>query len=463
MKHLSKLALLTLLAAPMMIGCGQKGNKYVRPLVDNSVYDVAIPSRESPITDVKILNVPKTSFEVGYMSYMGIKMEIKYADEVVTTIPFTEKLFPVDQLENLKTPGKKTIDFLFKGNHIYFDITLMKAEVPVYHKVTFRDHNNLVLQETLFSYLEPAVYTGRTIDSYIEGDYYYEFADEWDHDTRYVYNDFITNAVYNATDVRDYGRKHTERLNLRHEEGTYAYNVFHLMSSLNSQTYSPTFLYYMGEVRDVEIAHSDAIYHNENDFDAVEMNITSVDELDFNAPMMKMTENVYNLGDKEETAKYPISKMADGHNLALDMTVENGKAKGLGDGNFKQMGYTGNFNFMRNDGRVVSHESILNEEVKSDVYSEMDKQVSIPLYVGAHQSGYYRVSYIARIDLFLEVTFDVLPQSGIFKVTEAILYPCFVYEKVRTLLSYSPSGEFTETHKQTIDFDIDDLRAYFAK
>ena len=460
MKRLSSLALLALMAIPAMTGCG-KGSKYVRPIVDNAVYEVTIPNRESPVTGVNVLNVPKTSIEVGYMSYMGIKLEIHYADEEVISIPFTEKLFPLDQLLTLKTPGKKYIDFLFKGQHINFDLTLVEAEVPVYHKVIFRDQNNLVLQEKLFSYLEPAVYSGRSIDSYLDGDYYYEFANEWDQDTDFVYCDFETHAVYNATDVRDYGKKYTTRMNLNHEQGTYAYNVFPIISSKDKDTNSPKYLYYIGEVRDVEIASSEAFYHKESDFDAAEMKLSSKDELDFNAKMIRMTQNVYNLGDQEQTARYPTVRLGDAHKLALDLTVENGKAKGFGDGRFKEMGYGGNLNYQRTDGRIISYESVLNQSIADDVYSMMEKEVSIPLYAKAKKSGYYRVSHVTTVDLVLEVTFDT-SVSEVAKVSEAKLYPCPVYQKPKAILSYSPSGEFNETHQQAIDFNIDDLRAFFA-
>ena len=456
MKRLNSLALLALMAIPVLTGCGNKGHKYVRPIVNNAVYDVAIPNRESPVTAVNVLNVPKTTIEVGYMSYMGIQLEIHYADDAEITIPFTEKLFPLDQLKTLKTPGKKYIDFLFKGQHINFDLDLVKAEVPVYHKVTFRDHNNMVLQEKLFSYLEPAVYSGRTIESFLDGDYYYEFADEWDHDTSYVFCDFTTNAVYNTTDVRNYGRKYTTRMTLNHESGTYAYNVAPIIAKKDN-----SYLYYIGEVRDVELAHSEAIYHKKSNFDGIDADFSNKEAIDFNEPMSQLVKDVYHLSDRENTARYPTINITNGHNLALDMTVENGKAKGLGDGRFKQMGYTGNFNYMRGDGRVISYESILNEEIKADALSMMQDHVSESIYANSKKTGYYRISYVATIDLVLEVTYNVTSSS--YEVNEAKLYPCFCYDRIKAVLSYSPSGDFNETHQQAIDFDIDDLRAVFAQ
>lgn len=458
MKRLN-LLLLSLLAVPTMVGCNNK-KEYVRPLVDNTVYDVAIPNRASPVTSVNIINVPKTSIEIGYMSYMGIKMEIHYEDEVVMTIPFTEKLFPLDQLEMLKTPGKKYIDFLFKGNHISFDLTLVKASVPVYHSVKFRNHNNTVLQEKVFEYLEPAIYSGRTIESYEDNDYYYEFADEWDYNTDYVYCDFVTNAVYKATDIRNLGRKYTTRINLEHESGTtYAYNVFPIIAENKETLYTPKYLHYMGEVRNVEIAHSEAVYHKQNDFDVVAGDFSSKEALDFHTPMVNMVNDVYRLGDRDATDKFPYACITKGYNLALDMSVEDGKAKGLGDGRFKQMGYSGNLNYKRSDGRIISYESILNDEIKDDVFNMMKDEVSTSLYAGKYKTGYYRMSYVATIDLILEVTYDVIPSTGVRMVEEAKLYPCFAYDKLKAILSYSESGSFEEIHQQTINFDIDDLRA----
>ena len=178
--------LLAILAIPFMSGCGNK-TQIVKPIVNNNIFAVSIPEKETPVTNVTLLNVPKDSVEIGYLSYVGMEMQIEYEDQTVATIPFTEKLIPHEQLESLKTPGKKYIDFLFKNNHISFDINLVAPKTPMYHVVKFMERGNCPLKEVYVGYLEKAIYDGRSVEGYREGDYYYEFNNKWDQDLDYVY------------------------------------------------------------------------------------------------------------------------------------------------------------------------------------------------------------------------------------------------------------------------------------
>ena len=456
MKRFS-ICLLALLVVPFMSGCNKKS--VATPILNSSVFAVSIPEKETAVKNVTMLNVPKNSVEIGYLSYIGMEMKIEYEDETIAIIPFTEKLLPKDQLESLKTPGKKYIDFLFKGNHISFDISLVSAKTPMYHKVTFKERGNCPLKEIYVGYLEKAVYDGRTVQSYREGDYYYEFNDKWDQDLDCVYCDMVVNAVYDKVDVRNYATRHTTRVTLKLESGeTYAYNTFAMIGKTSDGGTSKA-LYYMGEAKNVEIASGEIVHHKANNYDVVSASFEDKQSIDFMDNITEMVEKVYCLGDLSETARYPISKLTNAQNLALDLSNdESGNPKDLGA---VLSGY-GNLNYKRNDGRVISHDSVLRDEIKEDVLSSIRDEYHEPLYVGTKE-GYYRISYLANIDLLLEVEYSTNSMSATDVIKNAKLYPCFVYGSMRPTLSYSESGEFNENYQSTLNFDVDDLRSLYQR
>ena len=451
--------LLAILAIPFMSGCGNK-TQIVKPIVNNNIFAVSIPEKETPVTNVTLLNVPKDSVEIGYLSYVGMEMQIEYEDQTVATIPFTEKLIPHEQLESLKTPGKKYIDFLFKNNHISFDINLVAPKTPMYHVVKFMERGNCPLKEVYVGYLEKAIYDGRSVEGYREGDYYYEFNNKWDQDLDYVYCDMVANAVYDKVDIRNYASKQTQRVNLKHESGTtYAYNVFPMIGYLNDGGGGKA-LFYMGEVKNVEIANGATVNHKENSYDRVSVSFENKDKIDFQDSIINMVKKVYCLGDKTETARYPLTKLIDGQELALDLTIDqSGKPKDLGT--VLSSSY-GNLNWKRSDGRIISHDSVMREEIKADVLSGIKDEYHEPLYIGTKE-GYYRISYLANIDLLLEIDFTINSMSGADMILNARVYPCFIYGSMRPTLSYSESGEFNENYQSTLNFDVDDLRGIFNR
>ena len=453
------ICLLALLVVPFMSGCNNK-KQPVKPIINNAIFAVPIPEKETPVTNVTMLNVPKDSVEVGYLSYIGMEMKIEYEDQTVTTIPFTEKVLPRDQLDNLKTPGKKFIDFLFKGNHISFDINLVNAKTPMYHKVSFREHGNCPLKEVYVGYLETAEYNGRTVENYREGDYYYEFNNKWDQVLDYVFSDMVVNAVYDKVDIRNYGNKHTQRVTLNHESGfAYAYDCMAMIGRINSGA-TGKILYYMGEVKNVEIVNGETTFHKSIYYDRISASFDNKKDIDFTNNIIEMVERVYCLGDRTETAKYPLSYLGHAQNLALDLTLdESGNPKSFGG--VLSSNY-GNLNWKRNDGRIISHDSVMRDEVRDDVLSGIKDEYHEPLYVGS-QEGYYRISYLANFDLLLEVDYSVNSMSGEDKIEKATLYPCFIYGSMRPTLSYSETGEFNENYQSTINFDVDDLRSFYKR
>lgn len=459
MKRLSTL-FLSLLALTALSGCNQnKGDKYVRPIINNGVYDVEIPTIDSPVVDIKILNIPKTAIEVGYMSYMGIEVEIHYASGEVVTIPFTERLFPIDQLEMLKTPGQKTIDFLFKGNHIYFDLTLMEAKVPVYHKVVFQDHNNTTLKEKVFGYLEPAIYDGRDIESYWEGDYYYYFNNKWDHNTDYVYCDFITHAEYDTLDIRNKASKYVVGTNIKHADGqTYRHTTLATIKNIQDSSGDSKVLYYLGEVNNVEIAHSETIYHEASGYSRIEGNFENVTNNEIIHNITDMAKEVYRVNNTSDTARYPFDFITNGSRLNLDFSAdESGKPKDLG--NRLDEAY-GKPNYPRTDGRAVSHDPVLYGDIIDDIKQSM-VNTSLPLYEGT-RTGYYRISYVAKIDLLLDTYYMFGPMSSSNYMSRATLIPCYYYGSLKPILSYSEDGSFTDHYSTKIEFGTEDLIAMFA-
>lgn len=91
---------------------------------DHELKPVDIPISDVPIPSVQVLIVPTQEVEIGYIAYMGIEVKMEYEDGTTASFPFTERLLTKDSYDKLKTPGKKSIDFLLQDNHVSFDITL---------------------------------------------------------------------------------------------------------------------------------------------------------------------------------------------------------------------------------------------------------------------------------------------------------------------------------------------------
>ena len=464
------ITLLSLLLISVLPACN-KGNDHKRPIVDNEVYDVDIPTRDVAIKEIKLLNVPKGDVEIGYISYMGIKMSIDYVDGKNETIPFTERLLTKDHYKLLVTPGKKTIDFLFQGNHVYFDVNLVEAEVPVYHKVSYYDHYNNLLSESYHRYLSSAVYNGPKVQSFYEGDYYYEFNNKWDHDMNYVYCDFNTHAVYDKLNVRNHGFKYTEQYNLYYEdEGvSKTVNAVPLVSDDNPDGYNINnyALFYLGELENVEILSGETFYHKQGDFDKV------VGDVDTNNIVLdnitdSIVNNGFRVGDKEKSSAHPFYEYLAWIEDPLWLKINPnrsyyGMPKGIA---YDVKDFFPVKSYTRKDGRNVSFSSIIKDDVFTQIKDEV-KLTNFQLYTSEdYPTGYYRVSYVIDVDLSLQTLLygmaDDVTYQMLLNPQNSELIPGYVPGSLRAVLSYSPSSFFNEQKITPISFDVDDLLSFFG-
>lgn len=463
------LALLSFLLLGSLSACSN--NDHPRPIIDNEVYDVPIPTRDVAIKEIKMLNVPTSDVEIGYISYMGIEVSIDYVDGVNATIPFTERLLTKDSYDSLVTPGKKTIDFLFQGNHVYFDVNLVEAEVPVYHKVSYYDHYNNLLAESYHHYLSSAVYNGPKVQSFYQGDYYYEFSGKWDHDMNYVYCDFEAHAIYDQLNVRNRGLKYTEAYDVYYEdEGTYrTVDAVPLVSEYNPDGYliNNYALFYLGELENVEILSGETFYHKQGDFDVI-LGDANLDSIVWDDIVSGVVNNGFRVGDKYKSSAHPFFEYLAWIEDPLWLKINPSKSyygmpKGIAykiNDDFPSKTYT------RKDGRNVSFSSIINDDVMGQIKDNI-KATNYQLYTSAdYPTGYYKVSYVVDIDLSLQTMFIGMADESTYELLlnpqNSELIPGYVPSSLRAVLTYSENGSFKEQKSSPISFDVNDLLSYFG-
>lgn len=468
MKKIS-LALLSFLLLGTLSACSN--NERPRPIVDNEVYDVPIPTRDVAIKEIKMLNVPTGDVEIGYLSYSGIEVSIDYVDGENTTVPFTERLLSKDSYSLLVTPGKKTIDFILQGNHVYFDVNLVEAEVPIYHKVSYYDHYNNLLSESYHRYLSSAVYNGPKVQSYYAGDYYYEFAGKWDHDMNYVYCDFEAHAVYDKLNVRNRGFKYTEAYSV-YDEDAGANKTVHavpLVSDYNPDRYNINnyALFYLGELENVEILSGETIYHKQGDFDIV-LGDVNTDNIVWDDITSGIVNKGFRVGDKNKTSAYPVYQYLAWIEDPLWLKINPsrsyyGMPRGIA---YKMNDDFPNKSYTRKDGRNVSFSSIINDDVMARVKDDL-VATNIQLYTSSdYPTGYYKVSYVIDVDLSLQTLLygmaDDVNYELLLNPQTSELIPGYVPGSLRPVLTYSQSNLFNEVKSNPISFDVDDLLSFLG-
>lgn len=461
-----KFVLLPLLLLNVLPACSE--HSYTRPIVDNSVYDVDIPTRDVAIKEIKLLNVPTGNVEIGYISYMGMELSIDYVDDVNVKIPFTERLLTEENYQLLKTPGKKCIDFVFQGNHISFDVSLVEPEVPVYHKVSYYDHYNNLISESYHRYLSSAVYNGPKVESYYEGDYYYEFNNKWDHDMNYVYCDFVANAIYDQLNVRNHGFKYTEQYSVYNDDGSSStVDAVAFVCDDNPDGYliNNYALFYLGELENVEILTGETIYHKEGNFDKA-LGTVDVDGLNIENITNNIVNNGYRVGDKDKSSSHAFYQYLAWIEDPLWFKINPSKSYyGMPNGvayDVKDFFITKSY--QRNDGRYVSFSSIIKDAVIDTIKDDFKEQ-NIQIYT-SYPTGYYRVSYVIDVDLSIQTLLygmaDDYTYSMLLNPQGTELIPGYVGGSIRPVLSYSPTGTFKETKMTPIRFDVEDLLSFFG-
>ena len=409
---MKKKFLFTLLPLLLLSSCGTKS---LAPLggENKEVSDTSFHPKGGNISEIRILNIPNYKVPVGYLSYAGIEIEAIYLDGSLERLPFSESLLPFDQLEVLKKPGKKRIDFLFKNNHVYFDVTLVEADVPIVHKVSFYSKEGALLDEQSVPYLGTAAYQGPEIEDYIDGDHYYYFS-SWDHELDYVFSDFGTKPIYQAGELEDYASLYDHPLPIVKKVDT---------------GYDWSTLFYLGEMRSVALFTSESKEHRRGYNDLFDASFTADESTIQRVLYDKMYDLAINAYRPQVTSTYSFGNwsLTDGYFLYL-----NTMRSSLGypemylddiDDAFKQ-------DFTRYDGRKLSYQSIF--ESVSSIAEDFPHSSSTMIY-DDFPTGNYHYRYVVDIDFYLhsrmalagsnqiafersELYVSLLPGSGRFEL-----------------------------------------------
>lgn len=440
-KNVKALLLSLMLALPALASC-QKGNDRTEYNLDNAVYN-PLPEIGDDIDTIKIEGVPTTPIEIGYIAYAGIKLRITYRDGSSLVIPFTENLLPADQFPLLKTPGRKNVDFLFRGNHLNFDIDLIEAAVPMSHKVTFLNKDDGFLYETIVPYLGMASYSGPNIPDYVDADYYYTWAKDWDRPVDLIYHDLSVHPVYDRTEIRDYANKYD--------------NTGHLpVLAQRADVSDWDVLFYLGEVENIELYSTPAIYHDEDSYDV----LTSAAAVD-DSGILNLAKNKI-----RDIMMYRYSVMSSSQPVC-GFTVEQQYCLSF-DVSYNPYGFPNAYmpslsdsyevDFVRFDGRAPSRTPF--HAPIDDYVAAINTPTTMPIYYGM-KAGYYRLSYVIDLDAMMltHIVNFVGRRSAIEKNQFFLAY---VENSGHYVFSYSETANFP-ARGESFRVSVADFEEYYGQ
>ena len=177
----------------LVCGCSNKNASYKF----FNVYDPYYFDSNKEVSTIKLKGVPTSPIEIGYFSYAGIYLDVTYTDGSKEKVPVTERLFPESELMDLKIPGKKNYDLLYKDTHMSLKFELKEATIDLKYQVHFYDRNSNLIYTSYCSYLEEAKCPNNSeIKDYTDGKYIYKFNGNWGISLKHIYYNLELYPVY---------------------------------------------------------------------------------------------------------------------------------------------------------------------------------------------------------------------------------------------------------------------------
>ena len=139
------------------------------------------------VSSVRIIDVPDKPIEIGQFSNANIKLEATYTDGTKSYKTITEEFFAEEDLPQLKIPGEKSFEFLYKNNHLVLKFTLVEAKSTPRFQVIFKEKDGKLLQADMVNYLDEAKYYGTKSIDYEKNGKYFRFDGKWSESVKHIY------------------------------------------------------------------------------------------------------------------------------------------------------------------------------------------------------------------------------------------------------------------------------------
>lgn len=421
--------LLVLLFTFILCACsGKKDNKfYVPGLIDES----------KNISTLRVVDVPKDPIEIGYFSSANIKLEATYTDGTKGYKTITEELFSEKDLESMKIPGKKSFDFVYRGNHVVLNFELKQSRSTPRFQVIFKDRNGKLLQADMINYLDEAKFypTSQSLD-YKEKGKYYRFDGEWSESIKHIYKNTEVTPKYTECKIVNSFDEYYDR--------TTYYGMHY--DVVSKGTKDNELLLYIGRLYNVsvydfgELARDDykntSIEYQKNNYTRLEF----TREIGYNLQNNILINNYYH--DSADNG-FIRAKLMNSSILNFDLSKEETMDELTLPKCFlrapSDMGFTG-YSKERYDGTFSGTKSIFNH-LEVDPYNMYNANGSNILKLSEdYPLGYYDYYLNCDLDVYLAVTYDeeLVGDQYQYTLTDAKISFCYnkddlnfdyVYEK----------------------------------
>ena len=436
----------------VLFGCGKKKttthgkNTYVFQNV-YEVYDGAF-DKQIEISEISLKGIPAEPIEIGYFSFAGIYLDVKYIDGTTQKITVTEKLFPESALKDFTTPGMKYFDLVYKQKHMALKFELVEPTTVIKYKVTFHQITGEEIYSTYVPYLQGVTFNREDeIKNYTDGKNIYEFSGKWSEDTTHI---FYNVDLYPEYNVKDY---------VNANEGYSFANGYYLSSSYKNTNNEYKGLVYVGRMKNVVLAslNVEQVFVNDNqtiDFNknAYASNDQFLSAMVQNIKQTILIENyihdssscwtnlyIKNSGLlKFDPSKNESKSTYDGSGFT-NITVPKCIQTTLSD----YSSYSGS---TRGDGVAISNLSMIdltNDDVYKNYYLNGSDSVTINI-TPDYKTGYYRLDFMADLDIYLDLTYTInsVDDGRYFDLKDAKIAFTYTENQPQLKLRYSSDGKF---------------------
>jgi len=434
MKRLFNLLLISTLLLSFA-SCNNKSNKSNKTLSDYETF-VDVFDNSKTISKLQFKNVPNKPIEIGYFSSSGIILEASYTDGSVDRMHLTEKMFTKEQLNEFKTPGKKTFDFIYRKNHLTLSLEFVEAKTPAVFTVKFLDNNGTLLESKLVKYLDKVSYTGSKNIDYKSNNKYYKFDNIWDKNLDYIYSNIETKPIYKECDIEN---SYDDYL----KENGYLYSV----AAYDDSNDIKNALVYIGRINNatlVSLNPKERIHYTDTEltFDIDK----SVSRLQFTSSIGDNLNNkilLNNYYHEQMNRSFYGSSVFSAY--LLDFNQSNALLRDFDDAGFNSF----SLKPIERSGHNTAYKSVLNH-MNVDPYNVYTSNNSNKLNLLEDDNlGNYQLSLMSDLDIYLNIKFVIKNDYGVnnFYLNDAKLVVSYVPDTVRMGYKFSSDDFNTYSNK----------------
>ena len=394
------------------------------------------------VSSLRIIDVPDKPIEIGQFSNANIKLEATYTDGTKSYKTITEEFFAEEDLPQLKTPGEKSFEFLYKNNHLVLKFTLVEAKSTPRFQVIFKDKDGKLLQADMVNYLDEAKYYGTKSIDYEKNGKYYRFDGKWSESVKHIYKYTEVTPVYTECKIVDSFDEYFDRTPLYSQN----YNI------VSKGTAEKDILVYIGRMNNVPIVNYGTVLRDDYKLKSLEYSKKQYTRVEFVQEVAKnLVNTVINKNYYHDSADNNHNKCRLANSYLLNFDSEKQELlnalelpecllRAPSDRGFK------NISIDRIDGTKTSDKSIINH-LEVEAYNKYSAENANIFNVSEdYPLGYYDYSLFADLDVYIATKYSTKTVDGKEEYSLSDVKICFTYQNLRFDYVYRSTEDENNTH-----------------